>query len=291
MQRPVSPTSMRFREQRVGRLLTGIALAGALALASVAGLPTVARAQQAAEAPAQGITVSGFGVATVPAETAELQIIVSQSNYGPPSSPTSGATPGAEEREQAGSVVTSLTDAGVAEADIEVIVSPVLGNVYGPNGSAVARIDVAVQSPTAERISELIDAATVGAANERLVLGQVGVGYGIADCAPLLRQAREAALGDAQAKGELRADIAGVGIGEIIDVTDVAVSPFGGLSPYYGGLAPLSVACAPAVPVVSTGGSISVAPYDPTADAVVNVYAQLTITYELARSTAATPEV
>ncbi len=52
MQRPVSPTSMRFRKQRVGRLLTGIALTGALALASVAGLPTGARAQQAAEAPA-----------------------------------------------------------------------------------------------------------------------------------------------------------------------------------------------------------------------------------------------
>ncbi len=281
--------AIRVEEQSVGRLLAGIALAGALALASVVSGPFGAAAQPTADAPAQGITVSGFGVASVPAETADLQIIVSQTNYGPPSGLQPGATPGAEERMQSESVVTSLTDAGVAEGDIDVIVSPVLSSYYGPSGPGVARIDVSIESPTAERIAEIVDAATVGAANERLVIGQVGVSYGVTDCAPLRRRAAEAALVDVRTRAELQADIVGVELGEITGVTDVPVDPSGSWSPYYGGFFPLSIACGPAVPVLPTGASVTLAPYDPTAEAAVSVYAQIVVTYEIARGTAATP--
>ena len=289
MPRPESALLMRVREQPLRRWLAAIALAGALALGSVVGLPAGVAAQQEPQVPAMGITVTGFGLASAPAETAELQMIVGQPNYGPPTGPTPGATPGAEERGLAQAVVSSLVDAGVAQSDIEVIVSPVFSGYYGPSGG-VARVDVTVQSPTADRVAELIDAATVGAANERLVLSQVGVGYGVADCAPLQREARVAALSDARARGEQQAELSGLTAGAIVGVTDVPVNPAGALSPYYGGAAPVAFACGPTVPMITTGASISVAPYDPSAEAVVNVYAQVAVTYEIVPAAGATPQ-
>ena len=262
-------------------------LAGVLALALGTGLPGLgagaagARAQDAAQPPTRGITVIGYGKSSAPAETAELQLVTSQEEYGPPRAPDPDATPGAEEREAVGPVVDGLLAIGVAEEDVEIVVSSVIGGFYGPGGPGIARIDVAVDEPTPERVDELIDAATVGAAEENLVLNLIGVGYAVADCAPLEREARETALEDARTRAALQAELMGVELGEAVAASDVPINVGNAFGAYYGELAPTQVACAPPAPAPTGGSPVSVPPFDPTDEAEVNVYAQVAVTFEI----------
>jgi uncharacterized protein YggE len=260
-------------------------LAGVVALALGAALPGLgaeaAAAQDAAQPPTRGITVIGYGKSSAPAETAELQLVTSQEEYGPPRAPDPDATPGAQEREAVGPLVDGLQAVGVAEEEIEIVVSSVIGGFYGPGGPGIARVDVAVNEPTAERIDELIDAATVGAAEENLVLNLIGVGYAVADCAPLEREARETAFADARTRAELQAELMGVELGEAVAASDVPLDVGDALNAYYGTITPTQVACAPPSPSPTQGSPVSVPPFDPTDEAEVNVYAQVAITFEI----------
>ncbi len=289
MERPIVPMPKMLRRGRLGTALTGTLLAALVALSALTGLSSTTSARQPVVPPTAGITVIGYGAASAPAQSAELQMIVSRADYGPPMAPDADATPGAEQRELVASTVDALIAAGVVKDDIKLIVSSAFSGVYGPGGSTVARVDVTILDPTIERISELVDAATLGAAQERLVLGQIGVGYETADCAPLQRQAREAALADAQALGDLQAELVGVGLGEVVGTTDIPVNAAESLASYYGGFAPTTSACAPPAPTPATGATVSVPPYDPAADATVTVFAQISVTYEITRETMATP--
>ncbi len=265
---------------RPGR--AGTIVAAAAAAAFVFAGPAPAFAQDAVDTPARGITVIGYGKASAPAESAELQLLATQEEFGPQRAPDPDATPGAEEREPVGTLVEGLQAAGVAEEDIEIVVGTVIGGFYGPGGPGIARVDVAVADPTAERIDELINAAIVGAAEENLVLGQVGVGYGVADCAPLEREARQAALDDARTRAELQADLLGVRLSDPVASSDVPTDLAGAFDAFYGGIAPTQVACAPPAPVPTQGSPVSVPPFDPTDEAEVNVYAQVAYTFEIA---------
>lgn len=262
--------------------LAGTALA-LVALAAGAASPASTAAQDAADAPSRGITVVGYGKSSAPAETAEVQLIATQEEFGPQRAPDPDATPGAQEREAVGPLVEGLVAAGVAEDDVEIVVSSVIGGYYGPGGPGIARVDVAVADPTQERIDELIDAAIVGAAEENLVIGQVGVGYGVADCAPLEREARQAALDDARTRAELQADLLGVELGDPVASSDIPTDLATAFSAFYGAFAPTQVACAPPAPVPTQGSPISVPPFDPTDEAEVNVYAQVAYTFEIAQ--------
>jgi len=273
----------------IGPALRGALLAGVLALTATVGPLPGARAQQAADAPARGITVIGYGKSSAPAETAEIQLIASQEEYGPPRAPDPDATPGAEEREAVGPLVEGLVAAGVPEADIEIVVSAVIGGFYGPGGPGVARVDVAVDDPTPERIDELITAATIGAAEENLLVSQIGVGYGVADCAPLEREAREAAFDDARTRAELQAELMGVRLGDAVAASDVPVAFAEALSAYYGPYTPTQLACSPPAPVPTGGSPVSVPPFDPTDEAEVNVYAQVAVTFAIEAGTGGTP--
>ncbi len=264
-------------------------LAGVLVLITSLALPVNAVAQGAAQAPAQGITVIGYGKSTAPAETAEIQMLATQEEFGPPRAPDPEATPGAQEREAVGPLVDGLQAVGVAEEDIEVVVGTVIGGFYGPGGPGVARVDVAVEGPTQERIAELINAATVGAAEENLVLSLIGVGYGVSDCAPLEREAREAALNDAQTRAELQAELMGLSLGEAVAASDVPINFSEAFNAYYGSLTPTQVPCSPPAPAPTSGSPVSVPPFDPTDEAEVNVYAQVAVTYGSQSDAEATP--
>jgi uncharacterized protein YggE len=273
-----SSSGMRGRQFRF-RLLAASVLAIGLTTGSVAA------AQDATDVPPRGVTVVGYGLAAAPAETAQLQMVASRLDFAPPRPPDPGATPGAEELEAIGPMVDALTAAGVAEDDIRVVVSPVVGNFYGPGGPGVARVDVNIDEPSPERITELINAGIVGAAEEDLVVQLVGVGYGVADCAPLQREARAAALADAQLRADLQAELIGVELGQITAVADVPVEPGVALSAYYGPTTPTDIGCAPPAPAPTSGSPITVAPFDPTGAAEVTVYAQVAVTYEMGRMT------
>jgi uncharacterized protein YggE len=276
-------------DRRVGPALKGALLAGIFALITALALPAGAQTQGAAQAPTQGITVIGYGKSTAPAETAEIQMVATQEEFGPPRAPDPDATPGAQEREAVGSMVEGLQAAGVAEEDIEVVVGPVIGGFYGPGGPGVARVDVAVDRPTQERIVELINAATVGAAEENLVLSLIGVGYGVGDCAPLEREAREAAFTDARTRAELQAELMDLPLGEAVAASDVPINVSEAFSAYYGGLTPTQVPCSPPAPAPTGGAPVSVPPFDPTDQAEVNVYAQVAVTFATEANAEATP--
>ena len=260
-----------------------------VALITTLALPAAALSQGAAQAPTRGITVIGYGKSTAPAESAEIQMVATQEEFGPPRAPDPEATPGAQERESVASMVQSLQDAGVAEDDIGVVVGPVIGGFYGPGGPGVARVDVAVDAPTQELITELINAGTVGAAEENLVLNLIGVGYAVADCAPLERDAREAAFNDARARAELQAELMGVSLGEAVAASDVPLNFAESISAYYGALTPSQIPCSPPAPAPTSGSPVSVPPFDPTDGAEVNVYAQIAVTFETGTDAEATP--
>jgi uncharacterized protein len=266
-----------------------VLLACALALTATVGPLAGARAQQAADAPGRGITVIGYGKSSAPAETAEIQLIASQEEYLPPRAPDPDTTPGEQEREAVGPLVEELKAAGVPEEDIEIVVSAVIGGFYGPGGPGVARVDIAVDNPTQERIDELINVATVGAAEENLLVSQIGVGYGVADCAPLEREAREAAFDDARTRAELQAELMGVRLGDPVAASDVPLNFSEALSAYYGPYIPTQLACAPPAPAPTSGSPVSVPPFDPTDEAEVNVYAQVAVTFAIEAETGATP--
>jgi uncharacterized protein YggE len=150
-------------------------------------------------------------------------------------------------------------------------------------------VDIAIDNPTPERIGELINAATVGAAEENLLVGPIGVGYGVADCAPLERAAREAALDDARTRAALQAELMGVQLGDPVAASDVPINFSESLSAYYGIYTPTQLACSPPAPVPTSGSPMSVPPFDPTDEAEVNVYAQVAVTFAIEAAAAATP--
>ena len=273
--------------RRVGVVLKGSLLAASLVLVSV--IPASAQSEQAASEPTAGITVIGYGKSSAPAESAEIQMLATTEEFGPQRAPDPEATPGAQEREAVGAMVEGLQAAGVAEEDISVVVSTVIGGFYGPGGPGVARVDVQVDKPTQERIAELIAAGIVGAAEENLVVGLAGVGYGVADCAPLEREAREAALNDARTRAALQAELLEVQLGEAVAASDVPVNYASAFDAFYGPLAPTQVSCSPPVPVPTGGSPISVPPFDPTDAAEVNVYAQVAVTFTIDAAAAVLP--
>ncbi len=272
--------STQERTLAFGRIarFAAVGLAATLAFGSGGGL---AMAQSSPARAAEGITVIGYGKASAPAETAILQIVLTNEDYGRPRAIRPGGTPGAQEREEAETVTDELRAVGVADDAIEVIVNPIGGEFFGPD-SGQTRIDVSVEEPTPERITELINAAILGASLENLFVGQVGVGYNVADCAPVERDAREEALSDAQERAEIQADLLGVELGDVRASADQPLDPI--LSIYYGPFSPSGTGCAPASPSES-GAPISVPPYDPTAPAEVNVYAEIAVTYALGEAT------
>lgn len=256
-------------------------------LAFALGLPGQSLAQTSPST--QTITVSGYGKASAPAETALIQIVVAREEYGPPRAPDPNATPGAMELEAVGPVVASLEDAQVPSEDIQVIIGSTISNYYGPGGRGVARVEVNVDSPTQERITELIDAATVGAARNGLVLSLIGVGFDVSDCAALERGAREAALADAWERGELQAELMGLSLGDPIGASDIPTNYTDAFSPYLGYYTPTQSACSPAVPIPAAGSPISTPPYDPATAAEVSVYAQVSVVFAASPNGGATP--
>jgi hypothetical protein len=274
---------------RFGPAPKGAVLIVIVALIAALAVPANALTQGAAQAPTQGITVIGYGKSSAPAETAEIQMVATLQEFGGPRPPDPDATPGAQERESVESMVQGLQDVGVAEEDIEVVVGPAIGAFYGPGGPGVARVDVAVEAPTQERITELINAGIVGAAEENLVLSLIGVGYAVADCAPLERDAREAAFNDARTRGELQAELMGLPLGEAVAASDVPINFSQALNTFYGPVTPTQVPCSPPAPAPTGGSPVSVPPFDPTDGAEVNVYAQVAVTFEIGTDAEATP--
>jgi uncharacterized protein YggE len=234
-----------------------------------------------------GISVIGHGEASAPAETATLHITVGEGNYAGPALPQPGVTPGEREREAVAPIVEALVDAGVQEEQIEVMVGPSiaeLGTFFGP---ATAMIRATVDTPDRDQLAELIDAAGIAAAGERLYVGRVSATYAIEDCAPLERQAREMAVADAHDKADVMAELIDVSRGDVIGTRDVSSESPAAFGPY-GPVTSLSP-CGSEDLAMSVLGAYALPPFDPAMEPEVTAYATVELTFALADDVDATP--
>lgn len=231
-----------------------------------------------------GITVIGTGHASAAADSTMLYITLGSENYGPPMAPSPGATPGAEERQQAQSVVDALVDAGIPEGDITVVTAPFLGNAFsGPYGPTTALVQVRLDSPTSERLTDVITAASVGAAEQSLMANIAMMTHTIDDCSALQEEASQAAFNDATMRATVQADILGVPLGDVVASRDSAIGPALGGSPLMG--YPADDSC------MSMGesmiyGPFGPQPYDMTAAPIVTVHAMTEFTFEISAAEA-----
>ncbi len=237
-----------------------------------------------------GISVIGHGEARVPADTATLQLVIGDPNYGGPVFPQAGGTPGERERETVTPIVEALVDAGVPEVEVEVIVGPSLAEVGTPFGPAIALIVVVMDSPELEQIGDLIDTATIAAADERLVVGKTSMVYAIEDCSPLEREAREMAVADARHQADIMAELVGVSRGDVIGTRDLPAEPSQAAFGPYGPVAPTQMSTCDSEAFATNPQAVYLLPsFDPRMEPEVTAYAVLELTFAITDSTGATP--
>ena len=181
-------------------------------------------------APAPSLIAIGVGHASAPAETAYLQLLIGPGVYDGQivvggSSP--GATPGAAEREAVEPLIQAIRTGGVADADLQVLVSPALSSGYfGPsNAQNGVRVDATIHAPTRDRINEIVNAAGQAAAANGQALLQVGVAYAVADCGVLEREARGRAIEDARSQAQQQAELLSRPLGPLLLSSDIAPAP------------------------------------------------------------------
>ncbi|HEV2129209.1 MAG TPA: SIMPL domain-containing protein [Thermomicrobiales bacterium] len=260
-------------------------VAVALILGIVLLFPPLASAQMADDV-TPGITATGYGQASAPADSATIQLSIASESFGPPQPMPSGGTPGAAERNTVAPIVKALVDAGIPEDTINVLTGPYVTAVPSMYGPTMAMIRFEVPNPTANTISSAVDAAIIGAADARLIIGALSVQLESADCAALEHDARAAAIADAREQAEVLAELTGLTTGAVVAVRDVPTGPESGYM--FAGPTFLS-GCSPfesdALNLDVYGG----ASYDPTQEPMVTAYAQVEMTFSTAAGPVATP--
>ena len=172
--------------------------------------------------PAPSITVIGSGAASGPSDTAEVNAgVVTQAATA---SQAMGQNSAAMEQ-----VLKALTALGIADRDIHttnVSIVPVRApqQTGRQQPSPVVGYEVTNQVRVRVRnlaaLGRLLDTLVSQGAN---ALG--GIGFSIADPAPLLEQARTKAIADARQKAQVYAAAAGVKLGRVIFIRDTTPGP------------------------------------------------------------------
>jgi len=227
------------------------------------------------------ITVPGLGSASAPADSATIQLVVGKPAYGPPQPLPPGAVPGEQERRAVPSVVEALVAEGVSESDIVVIVGPYVSDTVSIGGPATAVIRFTVTAPTSEAITGLVDAASMGASEERRVVGRVTVPYHVDVCAAFGREACEHAVAGVQP------EVVGVDRGGIVSSRDTSYC-FNSAVTIIG--PPVAQGgCAPVDTDTFLCSSCSGVMSNPTFEPEVEIRVQVELTFEMTPSSGATP--
>jgi uncharacterized protein YggE len=243
---------------------------------------------QVASTSIPGVSVTGQGRASAPAETATIAIMLGSGEYykdpammegQEPASPT----PPASAQETVQPVIDALVAAGIPAADIEIITDPssLYSSSYGAPMMVTLRFTIA--DPTSARIMELLVAATGAATDAGLFVNMTSALYGVADCAMLERGAREDALADARDQAATQAELLDVSIGGVVASRD---DVYGAMA--YSGMTQIN-GCS----LGTTDGSIASvynAPgFDPSVEPAVTITMSIELTFEIVPEAAATP--
>jgi len=194
----------------------------AVALIAALSLPAVPLVF--AEEPAPSITVVGSGSVSGAPDTAEVTAgVVTQA--------TTASQAMSQNSTTMAQVLKALAALGIADRDIHTTnVSIVPQRASSPSGrpapspSAVVGYEVTNQVRVRVRnlssLGRLLDTLVSQGAN---ALG--GIGFSIADPAPLLEQARSKAIVDARQKAQVYATAAGMKVGRVIFIRDTSALP------------------------------------------------------------------
>lgn len=278
------------------RLLTILIVAVLLGLTSG---PAIA---QTLPGQAPGVVATGWGRASAPATSADIQIIATRSYYGGmmvdptiasmPMMEDAAATPGAGTMDpyagmmggpiplteaDLAPLIDAIVASGVASDQIAVL-TPAFTSMYtGPGGPESAQIRVAIADPEVAMLTALGQSLWTAAAGAGLSIDHYGVTYQGGDCAALAQEARTAAVTDARAAAESLATALGGMLGPLVQAADNTLGwNLGG--------------CLPGMPPGYSPYGEGMGPaFDPTQPAEVVVYSQVTLTYELIAGDAATP--
>jgi len=241
-------------------------------MALIAGLSARQVAAQGVPGQLPGIVVTGFGTASAPAESAEVQIIVGPEAYGMQSAPLMTAA-------DVASIIDAIAGTGVEKADIEVY-SPATNSMFsGPGGPGNVQLRFTIPSPPDASMSELTDAVYKAAATGRLSIQHLGVRYTAADCASLQQAATDKAVADARTRGERLAKSLNVELGNMVQAMDSV----------YGAGVPDSCASPAQQSYYGPYGAGIAPPYDPTQAVEATATATIAVTFEMKPAAGATP--
>lgn len=248
-------------------------------------LSIVLAASVSAQTPAATIESTGFGSASAPVESAQIQILLGSSMaFGmgsmPMDMPDASASPVAamplddmgmmslsEARLQ--QVLDAIVGAGIDGLTSELSV-PATTSMFGPGGPETGEIRLTIVRPDSAALTMLVEQAQRAAAEAGLTVLHLGARYDAADCAALVQQAREAAIADARQRADGLARGLGVTLGELIRATEY---------PYYGSTG--SESCLPEGPDAMFGpyGPGTLPTFDPNA-IEARTFAQVTLAFE-----------
>jgi hypothetical protein len=226
------------------------------------------------------ITVTGYGLASAPAQTAALQLVIFSDDFysSPPQVPIVEATPGASVRTSMEPIVAAIEAHDIVDTVTIVIPTPA-----GATGRQLpkARLDIAITAPTQDGLVALVNDAARAAGEERLQIGYLAARFGIEDCLSLEQQAREAAMSSAWSQAEIQAAVVGGALGDIVSTVDIDSLASG----YYGfGSGPNSN-CESPVPMsarASSEFSATFASFDPVTQLpVVEIYREVQVTFAI----------
>ena len=212
----------------------------ALFLAAALALPLAGPALAETPMPPT-ISVTGEGVIQTAPDLATLSIGVT----------TQGATAAealAANTTAMNAVLARMATAGIAPRDMQTSSLSLNPNWTGYDSSTptisgyIATNMLTVQVRALDSLGAVLDAAVTDGANTLN-----GLTFGMADPAPVLNEARKAAVADARARAELLAGAAGVKLGNILSISEAA----GAMSPM-----PMFKADASAGPVPVVGGEL-----------------------------------
>jgi hypothetical protein len=163
---------------------------------------------------------------------------------------------------------------GIAPEAVTIDLSPLATEPFG-NRRESARLNFDVEQPDPNALSALISAASDAAAADGMVIQVAGVLYNPADCAIVEQEAAAEALADAEEQAGRLADLLGVTLGGVVAAS---TNPYFGFEPEVSGCSGQQSSFFDS----SYGGlGITVPVFDPSAPAEVEVYAALTVSYEI----------
>jgi hypothetical protein len=294
---PVPPTLRRTRLTRALASLVIAIVSLSHPLGTMEPVPALAAPlSQFGLTAGTGVSVTGSGEASVPAESATVQILlvrgeVFDAMLGEPpemtelvpgatpessmvGSDATGGMPAALTAEELAPFVEAVAQAaGVAPDAIEVTLSPLTTDFFSSD-SGDARLELKLDQPTGVGVSRLMAAAAAAATANNLMISSGGVLYEVADCGAVEEAAQQAALDDAHKRAERLAKLLGVTLGEVVGASTADYftpgvegclgQSFSYVTSGYGGL------------------SLTVPNFDASQPAEVEVYSSLIVTYEIA---------